>query len=163
MLRRFRSFFWLGALIILTVGVVWFDGVRIAQKQQALAQGVVTIGPSGAGAPIGNFSLSTTVTTIATIPAGGRKFLAGVHFVNPNTIACYIQFFDAASATLGTTTNKFHIYIPPANGQFLGTYDYGYGVDEMPAFLTAMIAYATTTAGGNTTCGTAIDAVISWR
>lgn len=122
-----------------------------------------TFGPSGEGSIWVPANLTTTISTIATVPAGSRRFLTGFHFYNPNAAACYVQVFDAATATLGTTVPKMHFYVPPANGIFLGTYDYSFGPAEVPTFTTALIAYATTAATNNVACTSAIDAQFSVR
>ncbi len=80
--------------------------------------------------------------------------LYGYHLYNPNSVAIYIQMFNATSAsvTLGTTTPDDVLVVPPA------------GVLDTPAFVpphafgTALTVAATTTATGSTAPTTDLQA-----
>ena len=112
-------------------------------------------------------SLARTITSIVSAPSGARTFLTGAHFVNSGTGTCYVHVFDASSATLGTTANKMHffmrLYVPSANGIFLGACDDAFSPAETPAFTTALLAAANTTPSGATGSASPIDAQFSIR
>lgn len=93
-------------------------------------------------------ALSTTVTAIKANPGQ----LAILNCYNPNATATYVQIFDAltANVTLGTTTPKLVLGLPPTNAN---------AVDDSPVgfqFFTGISYAATTTATGSTAPGTAV-------
>lgn len=108
---------------------------------------VTTIPATGNGwTPFLANALSTTVKSIKA--SAGE--LGGYYCWNPNTTVEYVQIFDAASVTLGTTTPKWSIGIPPGSAANL---ELSQGIH----FATAIQAAATTTATGSSAPTTALD------
>lgn len=93
-------------------------------------------------------ALGTSVTTVKA--SAGR--LVYLHCWNPNAAAAYVQVFDiSGSVTLGTSTPKLSMAVPPTNSN-------GFVLPlQGIAFANAIKAAATSTATGSTTPGTALD------
>jgi len=93
-------------------------------------------------------ALGTTVTT-AKASAGRLVYL---HCWNPNATIAYVQVFDiSGSVTLGTSTPKLSMAVPPTNST-------GFVLPlQGIAFANAIKVAATSTATGSTTPGTALD------
>jgi hypothetical protein len=103
--------------------------------------------------PILMDGLSTTVQTVA----GSAATLTAYYCANPNTAAAYVQIFDiSGTVTLGSSTPKWSIRIPPndgaANLSMLGL-----------AFVNAIKVAATTTATGSGVPTTPLDCNFAYR
>jgi hypothetical protein len=120
--------------------------------QQATAANLKTaaiLTPQGSG---GNSIYSGAVTNTATQVKSGAGQVYGYDIHNPNASIVYLQFFDTAvgSVTVGSTTPKFVLGIP-ANGR--AAIEWPNGIQHT----TAIVIAATTTRGGSTAPGTAVD------
>jgi hypothetical protein len=103
---------------------------------------------------------ATVTATVATIKASSGR-LHWLHASNPNTQTVFLQIFDALSGsiTVGTTTPKWSIAIPPGDGSSI------YGQVEfnapLPAeFATGIAIACTTTPTGSTTPTTGAN--VNW-
>lgn len=96
----------------------------------------------------------TALTSTAQAIKASAGQLYGYFIYNPNATAIFVQFYNVAQAsvTVGTTNPLFMLTIPPASAaNLMGTM----GI----SFSTAMSWSATSTAGGNGSPATALDAV----
>lgn len=113
-----------------------------------------TLAPKTTG---GNSMYTAAATnTAAQVKSGaGQVYSYDIH--NPNAAISYVSFYDVAvgSVTVGTTTQKRVVGIP-ANSRASGTFEVGL------AFGTAIVVAATTTRGGSTAPGTALDVNIDY-
>jgi hypothetical protein len=111
----------------------------------------VTFSPSaGSGAATTTFDLSATAATQVKGTAGN---LYGYSVYNPNTTPCYLQFYNSAAATLGTSV------LHPIGIQAGVTYGFISGT-PLANFATAISTGETTTAAGSTQCTSAMIAQI---
>lgn len=101
----------------------------------------------------------TALTSTAQAIKGSAGKLLGWYVYNPNTVACWVVFYNVASGsvTVGTTTPRFLIAIPAGSAANLWCQPGGI------SFSTAMSwAAVMTTAGGNTAPTTALEANAFW-
>ena len=82
----------------------------------------------------------------------------GVGLVNKGTADAYVQVFDAASATLGTTVPKLSFWVPAG-----GSWEEKFHGESKVTLATGLTVAATTTATGNTAPGTGILANIVYK
>ena len=98
-------------------------------------------------------SASAITATLAATPVSIKSkggFITALDCRNPDaTNDAYVQFFDASSVTLGTTSPKFSVYVPHASSKQL-TWPIGAN------FYTAIQVAATTTYNGATPAVTAL-------
>ena len=105
-----------------------------------------------AGTPVLENALSTTVQTVT----GSAGILDAYFCWNPNASVEYVQIFDiSGTVTLGTSTPKWSIGIPPTSGGNLSQMAIN--------FANAIKVAATTTATGSSAPGTALDCNFSFR
>ena len=105
------------------------------------------LGPLGGSAP----SLYTkAAVTTATNVKTSQGNLFGYYIYNPNSSACSLDFFNAASAsvTLGTTAPILSLVIPATSGANLFT-----PTNPLVSFAALSVA-SVTAAGGGSTCST---------
>jgi hypothetical protein len=95
----------------------------------------------------------TALTNAAQVIKGSAGTLGGWYIYNPNATAAYVNIYNiaAASVTVGTSTPTMNITIPATSAANLEMTN---GVQ----FGTAISASATTTGGGSTAMGTALEA-----
>lgn len=118
---------------------------------------IVTVEPHTAGgwdtfmASSADGSTALTNTAQAIKASAGK--LGGWYIYNPNAAAIYVSIYDVAAAgvTVGTTNPKMSLTIPATSAANLELVN---GI----SFGTAISAAATTTGGGNTAPGTALEA-----
>jgi hypothetical protein len=108
----------------------------------------------------GGWSVSsqTALTNTDVAIKASAGLFGGYMVYNPNTVACYIQLFDIATAsvTVGTTTPTYVLPIPAASAANL---ELSCGIDHA----TAITVAATTTATGGTTPTTALVCVFFYK
>jgi hypothetical protein len=104
----------------------------------------VNVPSSASGAANSACDVSATSATTCKSSAGN---VVGWFGYNPNPSACYIQFYNSSSPTIGTS--PLHAFGTPATGAFNAS---------IPpfAFSTAISVAETTTASGSTQCGSAV-------
>jgi hypothetical protein len=90
--------------------------------------------------------------TAATGVKSSAGNLYGWYIYNPNSSACYLEFFNTSSVTLGTTTPVFAFGIPATSAANVPP-----GNIAETNFSTAIYIAATTTDGGSTTCTTGMS------
>lgn len=130
-----------------TVSVSNFPATQPVSGTVAATQSGTWTTQPPAATPILENALSTTVKTVS----AGAAILDSYYCANPNTAAAYVQIFDISGAvTLGTSTPKWSIRIPPNDGAANLS-----GVNLN--FATAIKIAATTTATGSTAPTTALD------
>jgi hypothetical protein len=125
----------------------WLSGIYKAITSTLTVAQVTTT-------PVLKSGLTTTVSQVV----GATAVLSGYFVYNPNASVAYIQIFDSATAgavTLGTTTPKWSIGIPPSTGANLSNLHM--------SFASGIQVAATTTATGSTAPATALDANFSYR
>lgn len=93
---------------------------------------------------LANALSNTAVTVVAS-----AKTLDSYYLHNPNTAKAYVQLFDAASVTVGTTVPKWSICVPPESAANLANVNLG--------FSNSIKVAATTTPTGSTAPSTALD------
>lgn len=119
---------------------------------------IVTVEPHTAGgclvANMTSGDTFTALTNSAQVIKASAGQLYGWYIYNPNATAMYVNIYNvaAASVTVGTTTPLMNIVIPPTSAaNILGAV----GIEFTNAGFSAS---ATTTGGGNTAPGTALEA-----
>jgi len=123
---------------------------------------IVTVQPHTAGGwSTANMTTGDTFTALTNsaqaIKASAGQ-LGGWYIYNPNATAAYVNLYDIASGsvTVGTSTPKMNLCIPPTAAANLEL------VNGIP-FGTAISVSATTTGGGNTAPGTALEAMFWYK
>jgi hypothetical protein len=120
---------------------------------------VESVGPTtspAVGISIGNLTANTTAASIKAT-AGN---LYGWAIGNPNTTACYLQFFNTSSVTLGTTTELLDVLVPASATSTGGN---NYTLPFPLSFSTAIYVASTTAAHGASTCGTGMNVAIFYE
>jgi len=98
--------------------------------------------------------LSTTPKTVD----AGAGVLGFVQCYNPNTSQAYVQVFNTASPTLGSTTPALSVPIGPTATSGLAMSGYGVALGG-----SAIVIAATTTATGSTAPSTAVDCNVGYH
>lgn len=97
---------------------------------------------SSSGAMMKSASSASSLSTAVTVKSSkGRVY--GYHVENPNGAKSYVQFFDHAAPTVGTTSAVLRLFVP-ANGGLDMVFPLGI------QFETAITYACTTTATGTT-------------
>lgn len=101
---------------------------------------------------------STALTSTAQQVKATVGTVGGWYIYNPNATAMYVNFYNSTSAgvTVGTTNQQMVIVIPATSA---ANVEFGNGI----TFATAISISATTTGGGNTAPGTALEANIYYK
>jgi hypothetical protein len=123
--------------------------LQVGQATAANLKATANLTPLGSG---GNSMATAALLATATQVKSGPGQVYGYDIHNPNAAISYVQFFNTAvgSVTVGTTTPVYVVGIP-ANSR--ASVEWPMGL----AFSTAIVIAATTTRGGNTAPGTALD------
>lgn len=107
------------------------------------------------GTPILKSALTNSASAVVSSAAA---VLSSYYIWNPNASVAYVQIYDIATAggvTVGTTVPKWSIGIPPTSAANIA------GLNL--AFAAGIQVAATTTAGGSTAPGTALDCNFGYR
>jgi hypothetical protein len=101
-----------------------------------------------------SFDLAATAATNVDASAGN---VWGMYGYNPNATTCFLQFYNSASASLGTSA--LHPFGVLAGGTFTITP----GAMALYNFSTAISTGQTTTATGSTPCSSAMNVTIFYK
>lgn len=82
---------------------------------------------------------------------------------NAGTSACYLMFYNSSTPTIGTTASIWHVALPATASYSWGANSPDSGSAPMFSFSSALSVAATTTFGGSTVCGTAIDVSVAYK
>ena len=107
-----------------------------------------TLSPSGLAATPFH---SGAVTTASGVKSSAGN-LYGYHVYNPNASACYLEFFNTSSITLGSTTPVFAFGIAATTDAYIAP-----GSMALSYFSSVIYIAAVTADGGSTTCSTGLS------
>jgi hypothetical protein len=101
---------------------------------------------------------STALTNTAQQVKATTGTVGGWYIYNPNATATYVNFYNdtSASVTVGTTNQQMVICVPATAG---ANVEFGNGI----TFATAISISATTTGGGNTAPGSALECNVFYK
>lgn len=102
------------------------------------------------------FSQNITNTAGGTAVKGSAGQVYGYYFYNNNATVCYVQIWNVASPTVGTTAPVISMGIPANGGANMPT---SMGL----AFSTAITIGATTTRAGSSACTNGVDANVYYK
>ncbi len=132
-----------------------FGTVTISQTTPGTTNGVTPVPTTSGGWSVLNATSgdgSTALTNSAQTIKGSAGQLGGWYIYNPNAVVCYVNFYNATSPSVGTTSPLMLLAIPPAAAANL---ELAMGI----AFGTAItVAAVMTTAGGTTAPTTSLEA-----
>lgn len=135
------------------------DAVRTIHTRAGQPRMVVDINATQAGwTPLWDPSITNTFETLKGTPG----VLGQAYFWNTNTADCFIQFFNNAAPTVGTTTPTMVIKVPGGTSTNPGLAV----IDNFVAgvrFTTAITYAATTTVGGSTAPASALTGQFSYK
>ncbi len=147
-----------------------FGGSSVSLGQQTAANSIpvilpaatiTTLTPPAAASPESTVGYAATAFDLSATAATNVKASAGNVYAffgfNPNATTCYLQFYNSASAVLGTS--PLHPYGVVAGGSF----NVAPGSVAMFNLSTAISTGETTTAIGSTACTTAMTVTILYN
>jgi len=141
-----------------TTGVGATDGAYSTLKTDPNGA-IYTHGIAGSSGGYSKYSFGALVGTVQTVQ-GTATNMGGYEILNSAATICYLQMFDAATATsitLGTTVPDLSLGFPAGAAANIPASNPGIG------FTNGLKIAATTTRAGSTPCGTGMDVNIFYK